>query len=111
MPDLSVVAVLVAKPGSEAVLRDALVALVPPTLLEEGCLAYELNESGAAPGTFVTVERWRAQADLDAHLQTPHVAQAFAAAGEALAASAGHPPARPGALRRLTPGRAYRTRR
>ena len=92
MPDLSVVAVLVAQPGREAVLRDALIALVPPTLQEEGCLAYELNESAAAPGTFLTVERWRAQADLDAHLQTPHVAQAFAAAGEALAAApAVHP--------------------
>ena len=92
MPDLSVVAVLVAQPGREAVLRDALVALVPPTLQEEGCLAYELNESAAAPGTFVTVERWRAQADLDAHLQTPHVARAFASAGEALAAApAVHP--------------------
>ena len=87
MPDLSVGAVLVAQPGQEAVLRDALVALVPPTLQEEGCLAYDLHESGAAPGTFLTVERWRAQADLDAHLQTPHVAQAFAAAGDALAAA------------------------
>ena len=87
MPDLSVVAVLVAQPGQESVLRDALVALVPPTLREDGCLGYELNESAAAPGTFVTVERWRGQEDLDAHLQTPHVAQAFASAGEALAAA------------------------
>ncbi len=92
MPDLSVVAVLVARPGQEAVLRDALVALVPPTRQEEGCLAYELSESAESPGTFVTVERWRARADLDAHLQTPHVAQAFAAAGDALAvAPAVHP--------------------
>lgn len=86
MPDLTVVAVLVAQPGKEQVVRDALVALVPPTLQEPGCLTYALSESLAAPGTFVTVETWRQQADLDAHLQTPHVQQALAVAGDALAA-------------------------
>jgi len=92
MPDLQVVAVLVAKPGQEEVLRGALGALVPPTLQEQGCLSYELFESGAAPGTFVTVERWREQSDLDAHLQTPHVQQVLATAGDALAGAPGiHP--------------------
>ena len=32
------------------------------------------------PGTFVTVERWRSQEDLDAHLGSPAVAAALAAA-------------------------------
>jgi quinol monooxygenase YgiN len=92
VPELSVVAVLMAKQGQEDVVRQALSALVPPTLAEEGCLAYELFESGAAPGVFVTQERWRGQDDLDAHMQTAHVAQAFASAGEALAAAPGiHP--------------------
>jgi len=85
--DLSVVAVLVAQPGKEDVVRDALVALVTPTRAEAGCLSYALSESAVAPGTFVTVESWRAQADLDAHLQTDHVQQALAAAGDALAAA------------------------
>lgn len=92
MADLSVVAVLVAQPGKEDVVRDALVALVTPTRAEAGCLSYALSESAVAPGTFVTVESWRAQADLDAHLQTDHVQQALAAAGDALAAApAVHP--------------------
>lgn len=92
MADLTVVAVITAKPGQEDVVRDALAALVPPTLQEQGCLGYVLSQSAVAPGTFITVETWRAQADLDAHLQTPHVAQAFASAGEALAAApAVHP--------------------
>ncbi len=92
MADLTVVAVLVAQPGKEDVVRDALVALVPPTLQEEGCVAYALSESAAQPGTFVTVETWRAQSDLEAHMTTPHVQAAFAAAGEALAgAPAIHP--------------------
>lgn len=86
------VAVLVAKDGQEDVVRQALGALVAPTRDEEGCLAYELFESAAAPGTFVTQERWRGQDDLDAHLQTEHVQQALGAAGHALAAAPGiHP--------------------
>lgn len=92
MADLTVVAVIVAQPGKADVVRDALVALVPPTLEEEGCLSYALSESAVQPGTFVTVERWRSQADADAHLGTPHVQAAFAAAGESLsAAPAIHP--------------------
>ena len=92
MADLTVVAVLVAQPGKEDVVRDALVGLVPPTLQEEGCVSYALSESAAAPGTFVTVEVWRAQSDLDAHMKTPHVAQALAVAGASLAGAPGiHP--------------------
>ena len=92
MPDLDVIAVLVAQPGKEDVLRDALTALVPPTLQEEGCLAYTLSESAVAPGTFITVERWRQQSDLDAHMQTPHIAAALQQGGDALAgAPAIHP--------------------
>jgi quinol monooxygenase YgiN len=92
MDGLSVVAVLVAKDGHEEIVRSALHALVIPTREEEGCLAYELFESASAPGTFVTQERWRAQADLNAHLETAHVQQAFIAAGDALATAPGiHP--------------------
>ena len=92
MADLTVVAVIVAQPGKEGVVRDALVALVPPTLQEPGCRSYVLSESAAAPGTFVTVETWAGQQDLDAHMTTPHVQQAFAAAGDALASAPGiHP--------------------
>lgn len=65
--------------------RAALRELVAATQAEEGCHAYDLYESGAAAGTFVTLERWRSQADLDAHLGSEHVAAAFAAAGPLLA--------------------------
>ena len=85
MADLSVVAVLTAKPGSEEVVRSALSALVAPTRGEEGCLSYSLYESAVAPGVFITVELWRGQADLDAHMQTDHIQATLAAAGDALA--------------------------
>jgi quinol monooxygenase YgiN len=90
--ELSVVAVLTAKKGQEDVVRQAMTALVAPTRQEEGCLGYELFESAASPGVFVTQERWRGQQDVDAHMQSEHVAQAFASAGEALATAPGiHP--------------------
>lgn len=82
--ELKVVAVMSAKPGSEQVVRDALTALVPPTRDEAGCRSYELFESAAAPGVFVTIESWNGQDDLNAHLQSAHVAEAFAAAGQHL---------------------------
>ncbi len=86
MPDLNVVAVLTAKPGSEAVLEDALNSLVEPTRAEPGCLGYELYRSVVDPHTFVTVELWKSQADLDAHMQTPHIQAALGAAADAFAA-------------------------
>lgn len=92
MADLQVVAVITAKSGSEKIVGDALNALVAPTRAEPGCLSYHLFESNADPAVFVTHETWRSQADLDAHLQTPHLQQALAAAGDLLAvAPAIHP--------------------
>ena len=85
MSELNVVATIPAKPEAVDAIRAALQTLVTATRAEEGCLAYDLFESGAAPGTFVTLERWTDQAALDAHLQMPYVAEAFAAADGALA--------------------------
>jgi quinol monooxygenase YgiN len=90
-----VVAVLIAKPGSEDVVRAGLTALVDPTRAEDGCLSYELFESVAAPGTFVTIESWRELTDLDTHLATPHVAAALELAGDHLAAAPAVHPLRP----------------
>lgn len=83
--DLTVVALIPAKAGSEDIVRGALEQLVPPTRLEAGCRSYDLYESATTPGTFVTVEVWAAQSDLDAHMSSPHIAATFAAAGDHLA--------------------------
>jgi quinol monooxygenase YgiN len=92
MSDLNVVAVLKAKPGSEAVLQQALTSLVEPTRAEAGCISYELYQSTVDVTTFITVERWQSPSDLDAHMQTPHIAQALAAAADAFdGAPAIHP--------------------
>jgi quinol monooxygenase YgiN len=87
MADLNVVAVLTAKEGHRDQVLAALAALVEPTRAEPGCLSYQLFESQADTNTFITVELWRSQADLDQHLASPHLKVATDAAGEALAAS------------------------
>jgi quinol monooxygenase YgiN len=85
MADLRVVAVIPAKPGSEDVVRAVLTTLADASRGHQGCRSYELFESGTAPGTFLTVEAWTGQEDLDAHLGGDDVAAAFAAATEHLA--------------------------
>ena len=95
MSDLQVVATIPAKPEHADAIREALKTLVAATLAEEGCLAYDLFESGSTPGTFVTVERWTDTAALDAHMGTPHVAAAFAAAADALSGEVAIHPLQP----------------
>jgi quinol monooxygenase YgiN len=80
MADLHVVATIPAKPGSEDVVRAALTTLAAATQDHQGCVSYALFESAAAPGTFLTVETWRQQADLDAHMATEDIARALTAA-------------------------------
>ena len=84
MSELSVVAIITAQHGKADIVREALSALVAPSRDEEGCLEYDLFESDIAD-TFVTVEKWRGPEDLQAHMASPHIAQTFAVAGEALA--------------------------
>lgn len=82
---LPVVAVITAKPGNEDLVRGALEKLVAATRQEEGCESYDMHESLAAPGTFITVESWRSQEDLDGHMQSPHIAEALTTVSDALA--------------------------
>lgn len=84
MSDLQVVATIPAKPEAADQVRAALQELVEATRAEDGCVSYDLFESGSTPGTFVTVERWRDAESLEAHMTTPHVAAAFEAAAGAL---------------------------
>lgn len=85
MSELHVVATIPAKPEAVDALRVALRSLVAATREEEGCLSYDLYESAAAPGTFVTVERWTGQEALDEHMRSPHIGAALAAADGQLA--------------------------
>ncbi|MFC8177455.1 MULTISPECIES: putative quinol monooxygenase [Nocardiaceae] len=86
LSDLKVVATITAKPESVDVVRAGLAELAAESLHEDGNVSYELFESAAEPGTFVTIEVWRSEDDLDAHMKTPHLQKALSEFGEHLAA-------------------------
>ncbi len=82
---LNVVATIPLDPARAAEAAPALAELAASSRSDEGCLRYEVFASTSVPGTYVTVEEWRSQADLDAHMGQPHVAKAFEVAGPLLA--------------------------
>ncbi|OZE22565.1 antibiotic biosynthesis monooxygenase [Rhodococcus sp. 05-2255-1e] len=84
--DLEVVATITAKPDAIDTVRDGLVALVAESRKESGNVSYKLFESAVEPGTFITIEVWKSQEDLDGHMQTPHLQQALSEFGAHLAA-------------------------
>ncbi|MCI0400715.1 MAG: antibiotic biosynthesis monooxygenase [Gammaproteobacteria bacterium] len=58
MSELSVVAVLMVREGTDQELRGVLAALVPPSLKDHGNLRYELYADQSEPRRFVIVQRW-----------------------------------------------------
>jgi quinol monooxygenase YgiN len=85
MTKVDVVALLKAKSGSEELVGSALAGLAVSSRTDTGCIAYDVFASEVEPGTFVTIEQWESQADLDAHMASPHLAEAFSEAGSHLA--------------------------
>lgn len=83
---VTVVAIIKVKEGQEARARAVLQAVVPPTLQEPGCLAYDLHQSVTEPTEFMFFERWESDEALAAHgaSSAPH----RLALGEQLAALA-----------------------
>jgi quinol monooxygenase YgiN len=70
---LTVVATFEARPGQEAELRAALLTLLAPTRREDGCLNYDLHVAQDNPARFLFHENWSSKAQLDVHLQSPHI--------------------------------------
>ncbi|GAA1905392.1 putative quinol monooxygenase [Nocardioides lentus] len=81
---LHVVATIPVRPDAVAEARPILEALETATRAEDGCLDYAAYTS-SEDGVMVTVETWRAEADLDAHMATPHIATAIGAVTPLLA--------------------------
>ena len=83
---IHVLARITVKPESAAAARQILLTLVNETRKEAGCKAYELFQRADAPHEFQTVEEWADQASVDAHMSSPHIGAAIAAAGPMFAA-------------------------
>ena len=83
---LTVFAVIIARPGAEADLRNGLYNLIPKVREEDACILYELYESPEHPERFIMYEIWTDEAGLQAHNQMPHMQEFAQEAGHWLAA-------------------------
>jgi quinol monooxygenase YgiN len=70
---ITLVAIAQAKPGKEKVLEETLLALVPQTRQEAGCINYDLHRSLNKPGVFLFYENWVDRAALDKHGTMPYM--------------------------------------
>jgi quinol monooxygenase YgiN len=70
---LTVVAHLKAKQGEQENLRRELLALIPTTRQEPGCINYDLHQATDDPGSFLFHETWTSKQHLDDHLGRPHL--------------------------------------
>jgi quinol monooxygenase YgiN len=66
-------AMVKAKAGEEAAVKEVLLSLVEPTRKEPGCLCYNLHQSKADPTQFMFYEQWASKEAIDAHGKTPHM--------------------------------------
>lgn len=69
---ITINAILKAKPGKEASLREELVKVVQASRKEEGCINYTLHESTEERQTFVFYETWRDEDALKSHIESEH---------------------------------------
>jgi quinol monooxygenase YgiN len=82
---ISIIAKLKAKPETVEQLAELAMKLVQPTRSESGCLNYDLHRDLDDPTSFYFYENWISQEALDAHFQTPHIAEALKIAPDILA--------------------------
>ena len=75
-----VLARITVQPGASAQAATILETLVSQSRQEAGCLSYELYQQVEYPHVFQTVEVWQDAAAAQAHMNTPHLTAAVAAA-------------------------------
>ncbi|MCO4095329.1 MAG: antibiotic biosynthesis monooxygenase [Acidovorax sp.] len=85
MSMLIVIAVVKAKPEKVGSLRPVLRALLAPTLAEEGCVRYEMNEIEGG-GVWVFTEQWESKALWEQHMSSKHL-EGFKAVADEMVAS------------------------
>ena len=72
---LTVVAKIIAQADKVELVKAEMEKLIAPTLLDEGCLQYDLHQDNADPAVFIFYEQWQNEACLQAHLNTAHIAR------------------------------------
>jgi quinol monooxygenase YgiN len=70
---INVVAKLVINPTYLAQGKELLFSLIPPTIVEKGCISYILHQDIENSDIFFFIEKWESKQDLDAHLSNTHM--------------------------------------
>ena len=73
---IRVVARVVARSDKVEEVKSVLLGIIELTRKEEGCIVYELLQNQEDPTDFTFVEEWGSQELLNAHLASPHLAEA-----------------------------------
>lgn len=81
---LTVTAVIRVRPGGEERFVEATQNVIPATRAESGCIDYRLHRHRKNRRMFVFYESWRSKADLDHHMETPHIGAFIAEIGPVL---------------------------
>jgi quinol monooxygenase YgiN len=71
---LTITASILAKPEKRAFVKQSLLNLIPPTLLEEGCLNYDLHQDNENPNRFFFYENWTTRDLWLDHNASAHIA-------------------------------------
>ncbi|UTV87970.1 antibiotic biosynthesis monooxygenase [Cobetia amphilecti] len=79
MTQLTIIANIHAKPDQIEQVKAALLALVPITRAEEGCLGYTLHQNNDNPAHFTFYENWASRELWQQHMQAPHLEEYVAA--------------------------------
>lgn len=74
---LIVVAIAKVKLGQEKMFRNAVSQILEATRKEKGSITFLFNVATENPTEFAFYEQWETQADLDAHLKSPHMQKFF----------------------------------
>ncbi len=85
MTQVSIKAIIKAKPGKEDIVKRELMSLLDLTRAEKGCLNYDLHQCDADGTEFLFYENWEDQECFDRHLQATHVTTFLSKADELLA--------------------------
>ncbi|MBA4374283.1 MAG: antibiotic biosynthesis monooxygenase [Thermodesulfovibrio sp.] len=60
------------RPEKRRDLLETLRGMLEPVRVERGCLSYHLYEDVEDKNTFILLEEWETQQDLESHLRTDH---------------------------------------
>lgn len=74
MSKLTIVANIHAHPDKIDLVKAELEKLIPITLVEEGCIQYDLHQNNENPTHFMFYENWESRELWQTHMNTPHIA-------------------------------------